>query len=51
MAEGEDNQRTLRDYFKKVMQDNYSGIQNFARLFQTVNANNFELKPVLINMV
>ena len=27
MAEGEDNQRTLRDYFKPVVQDNYSGIQ------------------------
>ena len=46
MAEGEDNQRTLRDYFKPVVQDNYSGIQR-----QTVNANNFELKPALVNMV
>ena len=46
MAEGEDNQRTLRDYFKPVVQDNYLGIQH-----QTVNANNFELKLALINMV
>lgn len=39
-------QRAIRDYFKPVINNNYSGI---AR--QTINANNFELKPTLINMV
>ncbi|XP_024021315.1 uncharacterized protein LOC112091556 [Morus notabilis] len=39
-------QRTLRDYFKPVVNENYSGIQR-----QQVNANNFELKPALVNMV
>ena len=46
VVEREDNQKTLRDYFKPVVQDNYLGIQH-----QTVNANNFELKLALINMV
>ena len=39
-------QRALRDYFKPLVDDNYSGIQRL-----TVNANNFELNPTLINMV
>ena len=38
--------RALRDYFKPVVNENYSGIRR-----QTINANNFELKPALINMV
>ncbi|XP_024022404.1 uncharacterized protein LOC112091897 [Morus notabilis] len=41
-----DQQRTLRDYFKPVVNENYSGIQR-----QQVNANNFELKSALVNMV
>jgi len=45
--ENNNNQRrALRDYFKPVVNDNYSGIQRRA-----INANNFELKPALINMV
>ena len=39
-------QRILRDYFRPVVADNYSGIR-----CQTINANNFELKLALINMV
>ena len=39
-------QWALRDYFRPVVNDNYSGIRR-----QTINANNFELKPALINMV
>ena len=39
-------QRALRDYFRPVVVDNYLGI-----LRQAINANNFELKPTLINMV
>ena len=39
-------QRVLRDYFRPVVNDNYFGIWR-----QTINANNFELKPTLINMV
>ena len=48
MAEGNNNnqQRALRDYFRPVVNENYSGIRR-----QTINANNFELKPTLINMV
>ena len=42
----ENQQRAIRDYFKPVINNNYSGI---AR--QTVNANNFEFNPALINMV
>ena len=38
--------RALRDYFKPIVNKNYSGIRR-----QTINANNFELKPALINMV
>ncbi|KAJ4717030.1 DNA-directed DNA polymerase [Melia azedarach] len=37
--------RALRDYFRLVVNDNYSGIRR-----QAINANNFELKPALINM-
>ncbi|XP_040988950.1 uncharacterized protein LOC121236567 [Juglans microcarpa x Juglans regia] len=37
---------TLKDYVRPVVNDNYSGIRR-----QTINANNFELKPALINMV
>ena len=39
-------QWALRDYFRLVVNDNYSGIRR-----QPINANNFELKPALINMV
>nr|XP_023881727.1 uncharacterized protein LOC111994101 [Quercus suber] len=48
MAEGEQNAqpRTLKDYVRPIVNDNYSGIRR-----QTINANNFELKPALINMV
>ncbi|XP_024018627.1 uncharacterized protein LOC112090780 [Morus notabilis] len=49
MAEGQnhlDQQRTLRDYFKPVVNENFLGIQR-----QQVNDNNFELKPALVNMV
>ncbi|KAJ4724829.1 putative Transposable element protein [Melia azedarach] len=38
--------RTLQDYFRPVVNGNYLRI-----LQQTINANNFELKPALINMV
>ncbi|KAF5481522.1 hypothetical protein F2P56_002164 [Juglans regia] len=38
--------RTLKDYVRPVVNDNYSGIRR-----QTINANNFELKPTLISMV
>ncbi|XP_024022414.1 uncharacterized protein LOC112091909 [Morus notabilis] len=41
-----DKQRTLQDYFKPMVNENYSGIQR-----QQVNANNFELKTALVNMV
>ena len=48
MAEDNNNnqRRTLRDYFWPVVNDNYSGICRHA-----INANNFELKLALINMV
>ncbi|XP_065628545.1 uncharacterized protein LOC111994101 [Quercus suber] len=48
MAEGEQNAqpRTLKDYVRPIVNDNYSGIRR-----QTINANNFELKPALISMV
>ena len=48
MADGEQNAqpRTLKDYIRLIMTDNYSGVRR-----HTINANNFELKPVLINMV
>ena len=42
----EQEQRALRDYFRPVVSDNYSGIRR-----QLINANNFELKPAPINMV
>ena len=38
--------RTLRDYLRPVVYENYSGIRR-----QAINANNFELKPGLIAMV
>ncbi|XP_062099810.1 uncharacterized protein LOC133805656 [Humulus lupulus] len=38
--------RTLRDYFRLVMNDIYSSIQR-----QQVNAKNFELESALVNMV
>ena len=38
--------QALRDYFRLVVNDNYSGIRR-----QQINTNNFELKPDLINMV
>ena len=48
MANGEQNAqpRTLKDYVRPIMNYNYSGVRR-----QTINANNFELKPVLISMV
>ena len=48
MANGEQNAqpRTLKDYVQPIMNDNYSGVRR-----QTINANNFELKPALISMV
>ena len=39
-------QQTLRGYFMPVVNDNYSGIRS-----QTINTNNFKLKPALINIV
>ena len=39
-------QQALRDYFRPVVNDNYSRIQH-----QTINTNNFELKLTLINIV
>ena len=46
--QGGENQEqwALRDYFRPVVANNYSGIRH-----QAINANNFELKPTLINMV
>ena len=48
MADGEQNAhpRTLKDYVRPVVNKNNSGIR-----CQTINANNFELKPGLISMV
>ncbi|XP_075489613.1 uncharacterized protein LOC142528445 [Primulina tabacum] len=53
MAENRENDRhvqpeaiPIRDHFRPVINNHYSGI---AR--GTINANNFELKPALINMV
>ena len=48
MADGEQNAQpcTLKDYVGPIVNDNYSGVKR-----QTINANNFELKPALINMV
>ena len=47
MADGEHAQpRTLKDYVRPIVNDNYSGVRR-----QTINANNFELKPALISMV
>ena len=48
MADGEQNAQphTLKDYVRPIVNDNYSGIRR-----QTINANNFELKPALISMV
>ena len=42
----EQEQRALRDYFRPIVNDNYSGIRR-----QPINANKFELKLALINMV
>ena len=42
----EQEQRALRYYFRPAVNDNYFGIQ-----CQPINANNFELKSALINMV
>ena len=46
--QGGENQAqwALREYFRPVIADNYSGIRR-----QDINANNFELKLALINMV
>lgn len=38
--------RALQNYFRLVINDNYSVIHR-----QAINTNNFELKPTLINMV
>ena len=48
MADGEQNAqpRTLKDYVRLIVNDNYSSVRR-----QTINANNFELKPALISMV
>ena len=48
MADGEQiaQPRTLKDYVRPIVNDNYSGVRR-----QTINANNFELKPALISMV
>ena len=48
MADGEQNAQpqTLKDYVRSIVNDNYSGVR-----CQTINANNFELKPALISMV
>ena len=46
MAEQNNQQRGIRDYFKPVINDNYSGTTH-----QTINANNFKLRPTLISMV
>ena len=48
MADGEQNAqpRTLKDYVRPILKDNYSGVRR-----QTINANNFELKLALISMV
>ncbi|KAF5472037.1 hypothetical protein F2P56_008785 [Juglans regia] len=48
MADGQHDAQphTLKDYVRPVVNDNYSGIRR-----QTINANNFELKPTLISMV
>ena len=45
-AQNQNEPRTLRDYLRPVVNENYSGIRR-----QTINANNFELKPGLIGMV
>ena len=42
----EQEQRALKDYFRPVVNDNYSGIR-----LQPINANNFELKQAPIYMV
>ncbi|XP_073307190.1 uncharacterized protein [Primulina huaijiensis] len=53
MAENRENNRhippeaiPIRDHFRPVINDHYYGIARW-----TINANNFELKPALINMV
>ncbi|XP_068649564.1 uncharacterized protein [Aristolochia californica] len=48
MADGQHDAqpRTLKDYVRPIVNDNYSGIRH-----QTINANNFELKPTLTSMV
>ncbi|KAK6161180.1 hypothetical protein DH2020_004561 [Rehmannia glutinosa] len=40
------NKETIRDYFRPQTNRNYGGIAHIP-----INANNFELKPALINMV
>ncbi|XP_057958633.1 uncharacterized protein LOC131151405 [Malania oleifera] len=47
MENGQQNEqpRALHDYIRLVVSDNYSGIRR-----QTINANNFELKPALISI-
>ena len=42
----EQEEQALRDYFRPIVNDNYFGIRR-----KPINANNFELKPTLINMV
>ena len=44
--ENNPRQVAIRDHFKLVTDDTYFGIAH-----QPINANNFELKPALINMV
>ena len=46
MADPQQNQRTMKDYFKPAVMGDYSGIQRLP-----LNANNFELNLALIHMV
>ena len=46
MAEQNNQQWAIKNYFKPVINDNYSRI-----VHKTINANNFELKAALISMV
>ena len=48
MVDGEQNAqpRTLKGYVQPIVNDNYLRVRR-----QTINANNFELKPTLISMV
>ena len=45
-SRNDQEQRTLRDYFRPVVNDNCFGIWS-----QPINTNNFELKSALINIM